>query len=128
MFVRLFYSLEFVLANIHEQTFNATGTDNSHRGEDNEEGEDYVTFENVCYERGLERGKREKKNEEEKGHSCGKSEDVYDNGEGNTQRKGVCGGSHEKMNSDDDEEVYVNVSSQDNAVTQAGASAGYSSR
>ncbi|XP_052346674.1 uncharacterized protein LOC118365759 [Oncorhynchus keta] len=103
-------------------------TDNRHRGEDNEEGENYVTFENVCYERGLERGKREKKNEEEKGHSCGKSEDVYDNGEGNTQRKGVCGGSHEKMNSDDDEEDYVNVSAQDNAVTQACASAGYSSR
>ncbi|KAM9473000.1 uncharacterized protein ACWYII_008097 isoform 4-T5 [Salvelinus alpinus] len=94
--------------------------DNRHnRGEDNEEGEDYVNFENVCYERGLERGKRENKNEEEKGHSYGKSEDVYDNKEENT---------HEKMNSEDDEEDYVNVSAQDNAVTQAGASAGYSSR
>ncbi|KAM9474256.1 uncharacterized protein ACWYII_008627 isoform 2-T2 [Salvelinus alpinus] len=103
--------------------------DNRHnRGEDNEEGEDYVNLENVCYETGLERGKRENKNEEEKGHSYGKSEDGYDNEEENTQRKGVYGGSHEKMNSEDDEEDYVNVSAQDNAVTQAGASAGYSSR
>ncbi|XP_071241839.1 uncharacterized protein [Salvelinus alpinus] len=102
--------------------------DNRHnRGEDNEEGEDYVNFENVCYERGLERGKRENKNEEEKGHSYGKSEDAYDNEEENTQRKRVCGGSHQKMNSEDEED-YVNVSAQDNAVTQAGASAGYSSR
>ncbi|XP_029583272.1 deleted in malignant brain tumors 1 protein-like isoform X1 [Salmo trutta] len=80
--------------------------DNRHnRGEDNEE--DYVNVENVCYQRGLEGVKGVKKNEKEKGHSYGKSEDVYVNGEGNTQRNSVCGGSLEKMNSEDD---YVNVS------------------
>ncbi|XP_071027712.1 uncharacterized protein [Oncorhynchus clarkii lewisi] len=82
--------------------------DNRHnRGEDNEEEEDYVNVENVCYQRGLEGAK---KNEKEKGHSYGKSEDVYDNEDGNTQRNGVCGGSHEKINSEDDENDYVNVS------------------
>ncbi|XP_035626822.1 antigen WC1.1-like isoform X1 [Oncorhynchus keta] len=82
--------------------------DNRHnREEDNEEEEDYVNVENVCYQRGLEDAK---KNEKEKGHSYGKSEDVYDNEDGNTQRNGVSGGSHEKINSEDDEGDYVNVS------------------
>ncbi|KAM9538641.1 uncharacterized protein ACWYII_039229 [Salvelinus alpinus] len=85
--------------------------DNRHnRGEDNEEEEDYVNVENVCCQRGLEGVKGAKMNEKEKGQSYGKSEDVYDNEEGNTQRN-VCGCSNEKMNSeDDDEDDYVNVS------------------
>ncbi|CAB1341565.1 unnamed protein product, partial [Coregonus sp. 'balchen'] len=66
--------------------------DNRHnRGEENEEEEeeeeDYVNVENVFYERGLERVTGEKKNGKGKGHSYGKSEDVYDNEEGNIQRK-----------------------------------------
>ncbi|XP_024288713.2 antigen WC1.1-like [Oncorhynchus tshawytscha] len=82
--------------------------DNRHnRGEDNEKEEDYVNVENVCYQRGLEGAK---KNEKDKGHSYGKSEDVYVNEDGNTQRNGVCGGSREKINSEDDENDYVNVS------------------
>ncbi|CAB1341566.1 unnamed protein product [Coregonus sp. 'balchen'] len=93
--------------------------DNRHnRGEENEEEEDYVNVENVFYERSLERVTGEKKNGKEKGHSYGKSEDVYDNEEGNIQRKDVCGGSHEKMNSEDKEEDYVNVSAYDNAVAR----------
>ncbi|KAK6311465.1 hypothetical protein J4Q44_G00171290 [Coregonus suidteri] len=86
------------------------------RGEDNEVEEDNVNVENICYEGGLEKVTGEKKNGKEKGHSYGKSEDVYDNEEGNIQRKGVCGESHEKMNSEDDDEDYVNVSVCDNAV------------
>lgn len=75
-----------------------------------------MNVENVRYQRGLEGVKGVRKNEKEKGHSYGKSEDVYVNGEGNTQRNGVCGGSHEKMNSEDDDEDYVNVSAQDNTA------------
>ncbi|XP_014059927.1 uncharacterized protein [Salmo salar] len=100
--------------------------DNRHnRGKDNkvEEEEDYVNVDNVCDERSLERGKGEKKNGKEKGHSYGKTEDVRFNEEGeregNDGRKRVCGGSHEKMNSADDEEdrdisiIYDNVVAHD---------------
>lgn len=82
-----------------------------------------MNVENVCYERGLERVKGEKKNGKEKGHSYGKTEDVRFNEEGeregNDGRKRVCGGSHEKMNSADDEEdrdisiIYDNVVAHD---------------
>ncbi|XP_055752959.1 deleted in malignant brain tumors 1 protein-like [Salvelinus fontinalis] len=92
--------------------------DNRHnRGEDNkveEEEEVYVNVENVCDKRSLERGKGGKKKGKEKGHSYGKTEDACFNEEegereGNVRGKRVCGGSHEKVNSAEDDEDYATV-------------------